>query len=225
VADKIIKQRKAIALYTDGNDKIKLVISAKLHSLNGQTPYFSLTAAGYVNGRESFGGCCHEEILAQRPDFKIIADLHLSNEDGEPMHAAANGWYWMAGAIGDITGEEYHGGSGRDGKDSEACLQIWADHVRVDIDTARALRSIMVAGMLPSDAQKVRDAFTAEYGPIVHERHAWVETYTIEKQARLENKKAAIPAKELHAALIEGCRPRWKNEAEAGKKFLDANVS
>lgn len=221
---RIIQQREAIETYTKGNNKVKLVIDAKLYALNGQTPYFSLTATGYENGRESFGGCCHKEILAQRPDFKIIADLHLSDDDGAPMCAVSNGWYWMAGAIGDISGEEYHGGSGRDGKDRESCLQIWADHVRVDINSAHTLRGMILAALMLSDAQKVRDAFTAEYGPIVHEHHAWVETYTIEKQARLENKKAAIRAKKLHEALIEGCRPRWKNEAEAGKKFLGANV-
>lgn len=61
----------------------------------GYGPYFSITADGFRRG-----GCLHEEILQYRPDLKPLTDIHLSTLDGVPMHAEANGWYWLAKACG-----------------------------------------------------------------------------------------------------------------------------
>ncbi len=43
-------------------------------------------------------GCIHDEILSAFPQLAPIVRMHLSDaETGEPMHAAANGWYRLGG--------------------------------------------------------------------------------------------------------------------------------
>jgi hypothetical protein len=39
-------------------------------------------------------GMLHDDILRAFPSLADIVALHLSNLDGVPMHAEANGWYW-----------------------------------------------------------------------------------------------------------------------------------
>lgn len=80
----------------------KVVAKAALCGLSDKTqkPHFSLT--GTIYEKNSYGileamcfGCCHDEISkAFNGRFKLIEDLHLSDEDGEPMHSVANGLYW-----------------------------------------------------------------------------------------------------------------------------------
>jgi len=48
----------------------------------------SRTDKGYM-----LGGCCHDEILQLRPDLQPFVDLHLSDMEGVPLHAVANGMY------------------------------------------------------------------------------------------------------------------------------------
>lgn len=68
-------------------------------------PYFSITADLCSNDRFTdrgifAWGCLHDEILQVCPELKPFVDLHLSTLDGVPMHAEANGWYWLAKAAG-----------------------------------------------------------------------------------------------------------------------------
>jgi hypothetical protein len=79
----------------DGRYYIKATAKLSWHKGN-KKPYFSLTAEGKDHGSE-FGGCCHDEILKQWPDLQPIADLHLSDIDGVPMHALENGFYHLGG--------------------------------------------------------------------------------------------------------------------------------
>lgn len=111
-----------------------------LHYLKGnRLPYFSLTVdvhrKGFPNQCQS-GGCDHETILKYYPKYADLAALHLSDIDGVPMHAEANGWYWMAGAASDHFGEKYHGGKD---KTPEQSLQVFANHARVSLGVAAAL--------------------------------------------------------------------------------------
>lgn len=60
---------------------------------------FSMTGEIY-NGYKSdarmiSGGCCHEAILDVFPEFKIFADLHLSDCQGTPMYAVENGYFFF----------------------------------------------------------------------------------------------------------------------------------
>lgn len=74
---------------------------------------FSITAVFWKPGRArtsdnwSMGGCCHDEILALRPDLKIFVDLHLADVDGMPMYTAANGYCHLK--EGDVSMERYFG--------------------------------------------------------------------------------------------------------------------
>ena len=118
--------------------RVSLVVKFGLHHLSGnKSPYFSITADGREDGRESFGGCCHDIIAERFPELADMIALHLSDMDGAPMHAGANAWYWLAGVV-DL-GEEYHGGSGSFPKSASECLRIFCDYVRTDKATALQL--------------------------------------------------------------------------------------
>lgn len=95
----------------------------------GGRPYFSITADEYEGKRRQpvACGCLHEEILKARPDLKFLVDIHLSDIDGVPMHAEANGWYWLSKAAGII--QKYE-----PSQSSFKCAEIFADHVRMPVD-------------------------------------------------------------------------------------------
>lgn len=119
-------------------------VEAGLHYLRGNSlPYFGVTAAigtprELHTGDYQAGGCCHEDILRVWPELAPVVALHLSDSEGQPMHAEADGWYWLAGYYGGA-GETYRAGNGSSRKHAAACLQSWADHVRIPVETARAL--------------------------------------------------------------------------------------
>ena len=81
---------------TTQNQDPKNYIEAEfiLHKIGQQKPYFSLTGRVVENGRESFGGAIHKEILEAFPQLEDAAALHLSDMDGKPMHSFENGKYW-----------------------------------------------------------------------------------------------------------------------------------
>jgi len=62
---------------------------------------FAITCDIYEKGKPKadkyflMGGCCHEEIVAARPDLKIFVDLHLCDYSGIPMYPASNGFYHL----------------------------------------------------------------------------------------------------------------------------------
>lgn len=82
-------------------DTLRGTITAQLHHIEGNSsPHFSVTAVfdEKFDGRwqkEALGGCCHEEIMALAPEFEPVIRVHLSDDRGWPMHAVANGLYWM----------------------------------------------------------------------------------------------------------------------------------
>ncbi len=82
-------------VFSDGR---KLTCCAKLQKIGKQTPYFSLT--GKIvdkKGKFEAGGCLHDEIVQVWPDLQILADIHLSDENGIPPHAVENGFYFAGG--------------------------------------------------------------------------------------------------------------------------------
>jgi hypothetical protein len=117
--------------------------------------YFSVT--GEIStpiernrGDAQCGGCIHEELSKAFPQLNPLIALHLSDCDGAPMHAEANGWYWLEGAAGGLGGK-YHGGSGSYGQTTEKCLSILAEHLRIDLEYARSLVSRAKAGIVTKE--------------------------------------------------------------------------
>lgn len=84
-----------------------------LHMMKGNhAPYFTITTEVHQKGypdREWGGGADHETILKHFPRFADFIALHLSDIDGVPMHAAANGWYWYSDYDGKGTEMMDHG--------------------------------------------------------------------------------------------------------------------
>lgn len=113
-----------------------------LHFIRGNAkPYFSLTMASWQkmpSGRlvEDCFGAAHEDLVRWWPELKPLADLHLADIDGMPMHAVSNGWYWLEGAAGGF-GSQFHGSNGD--KTQDECLGILAKHLRIGHNEARGL--------------------------------------------------------------------------------------
>jgi hypothetical protein len=129
--EKTMSHHPVLAAYT--GSKEKLVVQGGLHYLRGNSlPHFSITAIGFEKNRrnsrwvESFGGCCHDEILKRFPQFADLVSLHLSDNDGVPMHALENGFYHLGGSWG------------------RPDLKVAAEHFRISEDEARNL--IMLFG-------------------------------------------------------------------------------
>jgi hypothetical protein len=83
------------------NDTLRLRVHILLADdcKNGHAD-FSITAQGYDKNKyghwiESFGGCCHDEILARFPELKPFVLLHLSDVNGVPMYAVENGYFHL----------------------------------------------------------------------------------------------------------------------------------
>lgn len=78
--------------------------SCLVHLEGNSRPYFSVTgtlwtsAAGARSGSDRYyisGGCIHEDITAAFPELAPVVALHLADDDGAPMYAVENGWYYM----------------------------------------------------------------------------------------------------------------------------------
>lgn len=151
IRDPILAARSFPAGHDGYRVPLTFRVEGGLHHIRGNpAPYFSLT---YTQHRKGFpnqcysGGAGHDEILRYFPQFGDLAALHLSTINGEPMHAEANGWYWLAGALGGA-GERHHGGKGRDYTARE-CLAHFARHCRISELEASDIRGQVELASLP----------------------------------------------------------------------------
>ena len=111
-------------IYNNGNGKITVRIRLNDECKNGHQD-FSMTADIYSkrgsHWEHSGGGCCHDEILKHYPEFKIFADLHLSDFKGAPMCAVGNGFFWI---------QEYKLGK-KTAETPKECLRITDDEIEI----------------------------------------------------------------------------------------------
>lgn len=162
-----------------------ITIKAELHHYaSNARPHFSITAT--IHKGDTYpcsdrlwvaGGCLHGSILKARPDLAPLVALHLSDDTGAPMHAEANGWYWLAGALGGM-GERYHGGNAKiqHWKDSptdrefdgyrestpDECLRIFADHCRMSMEEARTVAEFVKGAKSPRECWRLHCASMGE---------------------------------------------------------------
>lgn len=122
-----------------------LIATLKIQRLGNQPGYFSLTGEIRDSRRRRDGGvvaCLHDEILKAWPDLVDAAALHLSDaETGEPMHAAANGWYWYAGAVVEAGFEKPQGAGQYIGEAmlGRTCAAFFTKHCRISDSYANEL--------------------------------------------------------------------------------------
>tara|TARA_Y100000310_G_scaffold326752_1_gene392080 strand:- start:454 stop:1284 length:831 start_codon:yes stop_codon:yes gene_type:complete len=135
-----------------------------------QKPHFSLTG-DIINWRcstPSTFGCIHPQIKkAFRGKFDLIEALHLSDEDGVPMHAVENAWYWAGGT-------EWNG----DGKDNPPHVYHLANHLRIAWAEAERIVSVVGGRTLPSlaksDLSAYIDALRPRWKAEAEEARAWL---------------------------------------------------
>ncbi len=136
------------------NARETLTATLKIQRIGNQPGRFSLTGEIRDSRRRRDGGvvacgCLHDEILKAWPDLVDAAALHLSDaETGEPMHAAANGWYWYAGAVVEA-GFEKPQGAGRyigEATQGRTCAAIFAKHCRIGDSYANELIQQQMSG-------------------------------------------------------------------------------
>lgn len=151
--------------------------------------HFSITADGLHRC-----GCLHDEILKYRPDLKPLVDIHLSDLDGVPMHAEANGWYWLAKAAEIPQRWEPD-------QTPPLCLQIFCQHVRLP-------NCLAILHLIKAAYQSGRNSVATS--EIVSPR--------CEEE---RHKVGAAKAKELWGKIMEEMRPRWKQEAQAALKIIE----
>lgn len=93
-----IEKTRITGRFREGQGRRRHTVTAELHSLAGQHPYFSITMDTYRqagNGRwvEDTFGCQHDEVRRLFPALAPYLRWHLVSTDG-PMHYVANAVYW-----------------------------------------------------------------------------------------------------------------------------------
>lgn len=129
-----------------------------LHMIKGNhAPYFTITTEVHQAGfpaREWSGGADHETILRYFPRFADLVALHLSDIDGVPMHAEANGLYFLAGAVAGNLGQRFHyGDADRYPLTMAECRKTFADHLRIPLERAQTI-AWEVADMKADEAKE-----------------------------------------------------------------------
>jgi hypothetical protein len=117
-----------------GSRNVLVVMTTKAvlrHITGNSLPSFSVTADIHEGRRHVGGGACHDLILKHHPELADFVELHLSDMDGTPIHAEANGWHWLAKAAGIDR-------RWQPDQSPEECLEIFMRHCRIGRQQAEA---------------------------------------------------------------------------------------
>lgn len=81
----------------------KTIAVARLRKIGDQGPYFRLVMERYEKSSSrghwyaSALGGAHDYLLDIWPDLQPLADLHMSDINGVPLHVVDNAYYWYGG--------------------------------------------------------------------------------------------------------------------------------
>jgi len=163
-----------------GNERTTIKIKLNDECNNGHED-FSITAdvdeKRGGNWRDQMGGCCHDHILALRPDLAPFVTLHLCTHEGLPMHSAANAFYWFAG-FGPGLSVSRHGDSS---KTPDECRRIFAEHIRATDEQVAAIVAAMPRTELELRAVLEDHGFLAQWKGEADAAIAMLEQWTGKK--------------------------------------------
>jgi hypothetical protein len=115
-------------VFVENGEKYQIIVQSQLvHRDENSSPYFSIGGDIFRlarNGRKPWvaGGCIHDEIIKHFPQLQPLVDIHLSDDNGVPVHAYFNAAYWA-------------GHQGRSDKNT----YILAKHLRVSEEQANEM--------------------------------------------------------------------------------------
>ena len=124
---KLLAAKEWNKMFYENGQKYRIQVRSELvHRDGNRNAYFSIGGDIYrhaKNGRKVWeaGGCIHDDIIKHFPQLQPLVDMHLSDEEGVPMHAYANAAYWAG-----------HGGKEKD-------TDTLAKHLRVSKDQANEM--------------------------------------------------------------------------------------
>lgn len=78
-------------------------------------------------------GCIHENIKSEMPSLQPFIDLHLSGENGVPMHAIENGFYYYQISRGTA---KWHT---KEDSDREKYFNVLCEHLRISPEQCNSL--------------------------------------------------------------------------------------
>lgn len=99
-SSRLLAANRWTKIFTEHGTKYRIKVEAELIHRDGNTkPYFSITAQIDRKAKNNHwyfmcGGCIHDRIVEHFPELQPLIDVHLSDDDGTPMHAYSNASYW-----------------------------------------------------------------------------------------------------------------------------------
>lgn len=195
--------------YTEGDNVYEIRALGGLHKIgSNQRPYFSLTGLVRRIERDVIGprwvddggGTMHEELIKRWPELAVLARMHLADDEGVPMYAVENGWYWLQGYLsGQAVGVDhgYHGANSRSSPRTPSdCLKVFADLERI---------SYFDADLVAAQVKDQILANTTHYQRAYHKAAVSIGRRALEK-------------------WVDEQKPRWKAEAEKAVKDFGLKV-
>jgi hypothetical protein len=143
-------------------------------------------------------GCIHDEIREHYPAIAPLIPLHLSDSaTGEPMHAEANGLYWLKKAAG--IPSQYG-----PAQTPEQCREILARHLRTDDRTT---------GHHIAHARAAYDTARATVATSAH----------VTARTQAEQHAAGLDAVQHYfAGALARHRKTWQDQADAAHAIISA---